>query len=89
MFNFERKGYVYDTTTYNAYVQVVAYGGSSYCLGKYTGGYASDGNFYWVLSTYPSAYDILPSTITETAAKNYDSDITLHGFCVSYYPDNI
>lgn len=78
-----RDGYVYDTITQNAYVHVVYH--SSY--GEFAGGYDSSGNFTWIISSAPSAYNYDTSTIANNAIDLFGKEIFANGYNSRYYPD--
>lgn len=78
-----RDGYVYDPISYQKFVHVVFHSNS----GVFTGGYASDGTFTWVMSSVPAAYDYEPASIAQDAIGKYTQNILLDGYCSMYYPD--
>ena len=78
-----RDGYVYDKITQNSYVHVVYY--SSY--GEFTGGYASNGSFTWVISGYPNAYEQDATSIANQALRLYGMEVFANGYNSLYYPD--
>lgn len=78
-----RAGYAYDSTAYNAYVNVDSYTGT----GEFHGGYDSAGNFTWIHYSVSSAFNKSADTIANKTINNYNADLVLNGVCTSYYPD--
>lgn len=78
-----RMGYVYDSTIYKDYVNVISYDGK----GEFHGGYDGDEVFRWIHFLQSDAYDKDSSTIANKALTNYNACIVLHGTCEMYEPD--
>lgn len=78
-----RSGYAYDTTLYQNYVRVVNYSDRA----EFHGGYTADGIFEWIIYSYPDAFNHTTSDIADTTISWYNSNISVHGYCKSYFPD--
>lgn len=82
-YSFTRYGYAFDSTVYNKNVRVVEHGSG----GKFTGGYDANDDFVWVKSLVPTAENYGYDSIANTTIYNYNADIAMHQYCITYYPD--
>lgn len=79
----ERAGFAYDQTIHGTYVRVVTYADR----GEFTGGYASNEVFTWVVSDPSTAYDRPTDAIASTTIDYYNGAIVRDGACLLYQPD--
>ncbi len=79
----ERRGYVYDTITYQQNVRVIWHVGT----GEFHGVYDKNGNFVWGVFSAPSAYSHTYADIAKKSFDNYCADIVMNHYCSLYYPD--
>ena len=80
----ERRGYVFDSITYQQNVRVICYAGT----GEFHGVYDKNGNFVWGVFSTPSAYDHSYADVAQKSFDNYCADIVMNHYCSLYYPDS-
>lgn len=82
-YRLERRSYVYDTSTYDDYVRVFDHGSK----GVFSGGYDSNDDFTWIISSSPKTSDYSYDSIANTTIYNYNADLSINGYCSLYFPD--
>lgn len=78
-----KEGYAYDTTAH--YNDVKVYYNRS--KGVLAGGNNSKGKFTWIDYQPSKALSKATSYIIDKTIYNYNADLTVHGYCESYWPD--
>lgn len=82
-FSGNRYGFVYDTTVYNANVLVK----SKKSSGKFTGGFDKNGDFTWVISKVPIAWDDSTSKWATTTMNYYNNDLKTGSGMTTFRPE--
>ncbi len=82
-FKGNRYGYVYDPTVYNDNVLVT----TKKSTGKFTGGFDKYGDFTWVISGFPSAWDDSTSKWATTTMNYYNNDLKTGSGMTTFRPE--